>query len=141
MARKKPAKKKSRTNSAQRAKRAKPASRQASTGGLSDAKLKKFADNIGSTKADLDKARGEHGQLFKQFEDAGGNKGALKMAMKLKTMEPAKAQQHWRDLMRYLGVLGVWDQWELLDPVPDQPSGNGASEPLDFDDQPQGAPA
>lgn len=77
-------------------------------------KLRTFAANISATKADMDEARGEYGQLFKQLEDAGFNKAAFKFATKIKGMDSLKGQGQVVDLLGYLLALGVFEQFDMF---------------------------
>jgi uncharacterized protein (UPF0335 family) len=92
----------------------------ANTSGISQKKLKDVAANLSSSKAEMDTYRGEIGQLMKQFEEDGGNKAALKFALRLRDMETLKAQDLWRSLESYMEMLGIFDQHDLFDPVPGQ---------------------
>lgn len=80
----------------------------------------KAARHINSYKADMDKARGELGQIYKQFEEDGGHKKAFKDALKMQNMEPISAQEYWRSLNQYMKDLGIFDQMDMFDPVPGQ---------------------
>lgn len=82
---------------------------------MTDNQIKQTAAKYERSKADMDEARGEIGQMIKQFEEDGGHKKALKTAVALKNMESSKAQDYWRALQRYCNVLGVWDQGDMLD--------------------------
>jgi len=70
---------------------------------------------IGEAQGRLDDARGEVGQFNKQFNDVGGNTQALKLARKLKRMEPVKAQAFWKELNQYVGDLDVFAQGDMFD--------------------------
>lgn len=80
-------------------------------------KVEKTAKNIRTYKAEMDKARGEVGQYFKQFEEEGGHKKALKTAMSIADMESVQAQEFWRCLIQYMDDLGVFEQQDLFDDV------------------------
>lgn len=82
---------------------------------ISPAKVKKFAQDINSYKANMDKSRGEIGQMFKQFEEDGGHKAALKAAMKVQSMETISAQEFIRNFVQYMKDIGVYDQHDLFD--------------------------
>lgn len=89
-------------------------------GGPDAEKINWHAKRIGAAKADLDKCRGEHGQLWKDAEDGGMNKAALKLAMKIRDMDGTKAQVFWRDLEQYMHALGVFDQLSMFDQLEQQ---------------------
>lgn len=85
------------------------------SGGISEKDLKKFSKEYGSLKSKMDDARSPLGALFKEFEEKGGHKAALKIAHKIADMESLKAQDFWRSLEQYLDWLGVFDQHDLID--------------------------
>lgn len=80
------------------------------SGGVTDEMLLKTAKNIGSEKAKMDKHRSEIGQFYKQFEEDGGHKKALKTALMIDSMEVESAQDYLRSLTRYMEILGVTDR-------------------------------
>lgn len=88
-----------------------------SQGPISDVKLKQVAGSISSLKADMDEIRGTLGQEMKQFEEDGGHKKALKIALSIKNMETIKAQELWRTLEHYMDKLGIFAQHDLFDPI------------------------
>ncbi len=55
------------------------------SGGISDAQLKKAAKEFSSLKSKMDDARSPMGAFFKDFEEKGGHKAALKIAMRFPT--------------------------------------------------------
>lgn len=85
---------------------------------ITDEKIKSFSKNIHSAKAKMEMPTGEHGQLWRQFEEEGGHKKALKLAHQIQNMESVQAQEFIRNLHRYLDVLGVYDQHDLFDATP-----------------------
>lgn len=56
--------------------------------------------------------------FFKKLEDRGEHKAAFKFASKLSDMEPLKAQDTWRQTVRYLTALGFFDQGDMIDALP-----------------------
>lgn len=92
----------------------------ANQGGMSQTKLERYAGSYETIKAKMDQLRGDLGAEVKSFEEDGGNKAAFKLALKLKSMESAKAQDFWRSLETYMDMLGIFDQHDLFDPVPGQ---------------------
>ncbi|WP_343711883.1 hypothetical protein [Inquilinus sp.] len=83
---------------------------------------------IGEAQSRLDDARGEVGQFNKQFNDIGGNTQALKLARKLKRMEPVKAQAFWKELNQYVGDLQVFAQADMFDDNTITPADTAAAE-------------
>src|SRR6185295_3278014 len=77
--------------------------------------LVKASKEYARLKSKMDDARSPMGQFFKDFEEDGGHKAALKLAMKIADMESIKAQDFWRSLERYCDELGVFAQHDLLD--------------------------
>ena len=90
------------------------------SGHLPPEKLNRYANDISAMKSDMDEIRGEIGATMKSFEEEGGHKKELKLALALKNMETIKAQDFIRSFEQYCHDLGVYDQHDLFDPV--QPS-------------------
>lgn len=82
---------------------------------MDDVAIRSVVSQINSFKAQMEKYRGEIGQSFKQFEEAGGDKAALKQAMKLHNMEEIDAQKWMRNLARYTNALKVFATPDLFD--------------------------
>lgn len=87
-------------------------------GGMTKEKLLKTAKAYEALKAEADEVRGEMGPLLKDFEEQGGNKGAFKLAVKLKNMESNKAQDFLRSFDVYAHAFGIYQQLDMLDEVP-----------------------
>lgn len=104
----------------------------ANQGGISPVKLEKYSKSYETIKAKLDQLRGDLGAEIKSFEEDGGNKAAFKLALKLKSMESAKAQDFWRSLESYMDMLGIFDQHDLFDPVPGQAAMDDAPDAPEF---------
>lgn len=77
-------------------------------------KLRKYAADVSASKADMDEARGEVGQLFKQIEDDGFDKAAFKFATKIKKMDSLKGQGLIVDLLAYMLALDVFGQFDMF---------------------------
>ena len=82
---------------------------------IPDAKIKKYAAAISSAKTKCDDANMARAGLFKQAEDAGLHRDALKLATKLSGQDPAKRADFLRAFDRYREVLGLDDQGDLLE--------------------------
>lgn len=77
-------------------------------------KLRKFAADISAEKSNMDEARGEVGQLFKQLEESGFDKSAFKFATKVKKMDSLKGQGLIVDLLAYMLALDVFGQFDMF---------------------------
>jgi hypothetical protein len=82
--------------------------------GMDDDALRNMRARIRASKADADEARGEVGAAYKEVEDRGEHRGALKLAIKLSEMEPTKQSAFLSSFDRYLAVFGVGAQEELF---------------------------
>ena len=71
-----------------------------------------FGDRFATLKAEADTVRSAQSTLMKEIEEAGINKPAFKLAMKLRDMEIEKAAAFDHDLARYLQLLGVDKRFE-----------------------------
>lgn len=96
------------------ARRLKEATEQPKRGVTGDV-VRSYDRKIDEAKARMDEARGEVAQFVKQFDDIGGDRAALKLAMKLKRMEDAKARAFWGSLNQYVDDLGVFAQGDMFD--------------------------
>ena len=76
--------------------------------------IRTYEGKIARAKTAEDKVRGEKAQAIKHFEDMGGDKRALKEAMRLKGLDSLDAQKYVRTLGEYSGALGVFDQADLF---------------------------
>lgn len=91
--------------------------------------LKRLATQIDSAKGKLDDARMANAELYKQAEDQGFHRQALKMALKLRAMEPAKRNDFLDSLQAYCEIFGVFAQGDLLGDAPAIPQpGDGAGD-------------
>jgi uncharacterized protein (UPF0335 family) len=93
--------------------------------------LPALATKIDGAKRESDEARDDLDGIYKQAEDDGFHKRALKEAMRLRGMEPAKRRDYLSSLNAYCDKLGIWDQGDLLDPEPRTP---GPPDLIDADD-------
>jgi uncharacterized protein (UPF0335 family) len=73
--------------------------------------------------------RADIGQLYLQAEEYGYHRRALKEAIRLADMEPAKLRDYLTALNRYCEVLNVFAQEELLDEMPRPPAPPPQAEP------------
>lgn len=92
--------------------------------------VKSYAGKIHRESEKKSKHQGEVGALYKQFENMGGHKNALKLALKLEAMETANAQDFVRSLGKYCTALGIFDQGDLFEDIF---AGGGASADADDD--------
>lgn len=67
----------------------------------------------GDQKEEMDSVRGEMGAEMKAFEDAGGDKKALKLAHQLGKKDKGEAQAFLRALEFYADVAGVFEQTDI----------------------------
>ncbi len=80
-------------------------------GHLVDAeKLKEFADQYSTSAQDVADTASEHANLMQRIGDAGVNKQAFKLVMKLMKMDLLKAQDFARSFQTYAKVLGLSDR-------------------------------
>jgi hypothetical protein len=85
-------------------------------------RLPALAARIGSAKAKSDEARGEVGGLYSQAEEDGYHRRALREAIRLADMEPAKLRDYLIELNRYCEALQVFSQGELFEAMPRPPA-------------------
>lgn len=92
--------------------------------------LKKLAARIDTAKTKLDDARITNAELYSEAEQQGFNRPALKMALKLRSMEVAKRNDFLDSLQAYCEALGVWAQGDMLGDQPGvpQPPAEGDAE-------------
>lgn len=55
---------------------------------------------------------------MKDFGETGGHKAAMRNAVKLARMDPAAFMDLWRAMESYCDALGLFDQPDMLDPLP-----------------------
>jgi len=84
-------------------------------GGLGEAEMVKFEQTLNAKQAKIDTLTGEMSAEWKKVEDAGGNKAAFKLAMKLRNMEETKAYDFLKSTLGYLTGLGFMQQMDLFD--------------------------
>ena len=82
--------------------------------GISAKVLKHHAKEIGSLKQTTDDATMAHAQAWKDAEEAGVHKAALKFVLKLKKQDAAKATDFQNHFDFYAEVLGLNDQLDML---------------------------
>ncbi len=75
----------------------------------------KFASRISALKQRLDDTAAENTTIWKEFEEAGGNKAAFKAVMKLKNQDQAKTADFQFHFDFYADVIGLVIQPDLLD--------------------------
>jgi uncharacterized protein (UPF0335 family) len=95
---------------------------------IDHAALKKIAARISTSKGGLDEKRMAHAALYADAEAQGFHRQALKMALKLKDMDPARRSDYWTSLQSYCDVLGVWDQPDMLGGTPGSEAANKAAD-------------
>lgn len=100
-------------------------------GGVTPSLLKKTIQDVDQLKAELSELQGDLGSTVKRFEDNGGNKPAMNMTRKLKSMETNKAKDFWNCLIEYMKSEGVFAQHELFETEDIGPTkaGKKAAEP------------
>lgn len=77
-------------------------------------KLRALVGRLKHMKAEMDEARGEMGNAFKNAEnDLGINRMALKQAIRLEGMDPLKRADWLRSFESYCHILGIDAQAEL----------------------------
>lgn len=81
-------------------------------------RLPKLADEISAKKQKVSDAATDHAGIYKRAEKMGFHKKALKDAVKLRDMEPAKRNDYLASLNTYLDKLGVNDQGDLWADAP-----------------------
>jgi hypothetical protein len=86
----------------------------AASKGMDDDAIRAMVSRINASKAVSDEKRGEVGSAFKEVEDRGEHRKALKDAMKLANMEPEQQSAYLAKFRRYCDILGVGAQEELF---------------------------
>jgi uncharacterized protein (UPF0335 family) len=102
-------------------------------------KLPFLAARIDTAKSRSDDARSDLGNIYHQAETDGFNRRALKDAVRLREMEPAKRNDYLSSLAAYCDKLGIWAQGDLLGDEPRIPEPPGP--PLVEGDQRSGSAA
>ena len=82
---------------------------------IAGSKIKKYVAAISSAKSKCDDANMVRAGLFKQAEDAGLHREALKLAAKLGGWDAAKRADFLRAWDHYREVIGLDDQGDLLE--------------------------
>jgi uncharacterized protein (UPF0335 family) len=98
--------------------------------GLKTKQLRSLVARIDRQRQKIDDTRSEIGNLWAEAEDAGENRPALKMALKLRDMEADKRNDYLSSLARYCDVLEVWAQGDMFgdEPkIPQPPNGAAAA--------------
>lgn len=85
-------------------------------------RLPTLAARIGSAKATLAEARGEVGGLYAKAEEEGYHRRALRDAIKLGDMDPAKLRDYLTQLNAYCDALKIFGQGELFEAMPRPPA-------------------
>lgn len=82
---------------------------------ISSEKVKKLAADIQTRRQKLDDATTAHAEAWKRFDEAGGNKAALKSVLKLLNQDIAKTADYQFHFDFYADVLGLRGQIDLAD--------------------------
>lgn len=93
-------------------------------------RLNNLVARIDSAKADADTARSDLGTIYKEAEDFGFHRRALKEAVRLKNMEPEKRNDYLRSLQTYCDELDIWAQGELFEDEARTPSPAPQADPV-----------
>ncbi|MGD9613773.1 MAG: hypothetical protein AB7H90_01100 [Alphaproteobacteria bacterium] len=93
-------------------------------------RIPQLVERIDAKKQVADDARSDLGTIFKEVEDLGHDRGALKLAIKLRNMEAGKRTTFMTRLNEYLDVLGVFAQGDLFS---DEEQGVGPRQSGDID--------
>lgn len=83
--------------------------------GISSTQVKKFHDDLSSKKQRLDDVTMSHAEGWKKFEEAGGNKAAMKAVMKLTKQDTAKTADFQCHFDFYADTLGLRAQLDAFD--------------------------
>jgi uncharacterized protein (UPF0335 family) len=75
----------------------------------------RYAEEVRTRKSGLAEERGRVNQVFARVEESGGNKKAMRDALRLAEMLPAKRNDYLAALQVYCDWLGVWAQQSLFD--------------------------
>jgi uncharacterized protein (UPF0335 family) len=84
-------------------------------------RLDSLVPRIESAKAVSDDARSDIGNVYREAEEFGFHRKALKEAIRLRNMEPDKRNDYLSSLQAYCDYLKVWAQADLLNPSPEIP--------------------
>jgi hypothetical protein len=84
-------------------------------GGVSNEKIKHIASTLESARANAKDYTDSANDAVKAFADEGGDKAAIRNAVKLSRMEPQDFLAFWRNLEHYCDVLGLFDQPDMFD--------------------------
>lgn len=84
-------------------------------------RLDSLLPRIESAKATSDDARSDIGNVYKEAEDFGFHRKALKEAVRLRNMEPQKRNDYLSSLQAYCDYLKVWSQGNLFGEEPKVP--------------------
>ncbi len=83
--------------------------------GIDAEKVKSHSNSIKILKQALDDARMDHAQAWKDVEEAGIHKAALKHVLKLKGQAETKTRDFQTHAEAYADILGLNKQLELFD--------------------------
>lgn len=84
-------------------------------------RLDNLVPRIESAKAVSDDARSDIGNVYKEAEELGFHRKALKEAVRLRNMEPQKRDDYLSSLQAYCDYLKVWAQGSLFGDEPQIP--------------------
>jgi uncharacterized protein (UPF0335 family) len=78
------------------------------------ATILRFVERYESVKEAVDEHRTDVAALLEEIDEAGMNRMALKLSVKLRGMDSLDAQAFLRSLDAYAAALGIGDQGDLL---------------------------
>lgn len=87
-------------------------------GGISNDKIRHVHRVIEDSRASAKTFTDGSNETVNAFGDDGGHKGAIRSAAKLSRLEPKDFADFWRNLEHYCDVLGLFDQEDMIDPLP-----------------------
>lgn len=93
-------------------------------GAVSPDKINHCIRTINTAIEDAKQYTDSSNETVKAFGEDGGNKAAIRLVAKLRRMETAVAQEFLRAVEVYAEAAGIYDQIDLLDPMP-KVSGQG----------------
>ena len=84
-------------------------------GGVTNEKIKHIASTLETARAHAKDYTDSANDAVKAFGEDGGDKAAIRNAVKLSRMEPQDFLAFWRNLEHYCDVLGLFDQKDLFE--------------------------
>ena len=84
-------------------------------GGVTNEKIKHIASTLESARQNAKDYTDSANDAVKAFGEDGGDKAAIRNAVKLARMEPQDFLAFWRNLEQYCDVLGLFDQKDLFE--------------------------